>query len=189
MHLFTSCFIGIPLPKQFVAEYQQIQDEAAKLLPNFDPANPEIPHITLYYLGSQIVENLDEIMRRAKLHGELLLRERLTVNGLDYFRHHDPRVLFLQVEHSPRVEQYYRVVKEELSSYRNEQDTRDFHAHLTVGRMRTDESQKEFIEHQTEVMLLGQGVDWGFEIAQIALFGVDSEQPNEGQQIIRLETL
>lgn len=189
MHLFTSCFLGIPLPIKFVGEFHQLQQRVMQVLPTIDLANPMVPHITLYYLGSQIVENFEEIMHRAKRHSGLLHGEELRCSGFDYFRHHDPKVLFVQVEHSPNIEQFYRVMREELSSFRIEQETRDFHAHLTVGRMRDEVAQREFVEKEDRVLKIGDSITWNFDVEQIALYGVDNELPQDGQRIITAESI
>lgn len=185
MRIYTSCFIGVPLPSSAIVEYQTLQSQLRELLPEIDPANPNTPHMTLYYLDSQKEESLDEIMETAMEFTHLLQGETLEVKGFDYFRPKDPRVLFLSVHHSPNVEQYYRVLTEALSSFRREQETRDFHAHVTVGRLRDDEAKEAFLRKESAVKALIEKFSWNFTIDEICMFGVDSSDTQTGQQILK----
>jgi 2'-5' RNA ligase len=183
--IFANCFIAIPLPKEVAFEIRSIQESMDQIIPSWEVSRNKIPHLTIYYLDSQKEEDLIEIAQRTARHLELLRGEEIILGGIGCFTEERPKVLFLRAEYSTRVDQFYRILVEELAEFRNEDTDIDFYGHVTLGRLRTQASAREFFDQRLQLERLCGAKRLSFPIRQVGLYVLDDESQSTGQKLWR----
>ncbi len=175
-------FIGIPLPEKFSGEFAEYSKKVKSVEPGIVTVYPHPAHITLFYLATQTEQTIHSVVERIAPHLGLLRQTSLTVSGLGYFTDHQPRVLFLKVEHPENLAHYNSLLQEQLKNIRTDSRSNRFHPHLTFGRIKTDDIREKFIQKKGQFEILCHHIQWQFEITEIVLYGVDLDQPNPHQE-------
>lgn len=141
--------------------------------------------MTLYYLGSQKDADLKVVSDIIASHLELLRGEEISLGGLGYFTKERPKVVFLSAEYSTRVDQFYRILTEELAEFRNEDADRDFCGHVTLGRLRTEESLREFLDQRERLERMCSTNKLYFPIREVGIYVLQDEVLPSGQKLWR----
>lgn len=144
-----------------------------------------MPHLTIYYLGSQKEEDLVEIAQRTARHLEMLRGEEIVLGGLGCFTEERPKVLFLRAEYSTRVDQFYRILAEELAEFRNEDTDRDFYGHVTLGRLHHKENVREFLDQRAQLERLCSAKRLCFPICEMGIYVLQNNVMPAGQRLWR----
>jgi 2'-5' RNA ligase len=179
---FTSCFIGIPLPPLFQADFERVLRELALIHPGLKLVQKSTPHLTLYYLDDQAQNNLESIADEIKESVAKLKKTEITIGGLGVFDPGFPRVLYLNVTYPPVLEEVNTLFRKQLNSYYAADNNLPFHPHLTVARIPNDEARALYRQKERAVEELLKSVAWHFVIDQVVIYGVDSRLEPERQQ-------
>lgn len=187
MNGYTAYFIGTPLPEKYQQDFENLQTDVSQISPSFKTTYPKTPHITVYYLGKQSQSALPEIAEDVKKHLKMLKGIKLKVGGCGYFGEDKPRILFLDVQYPPKLQEYNKVISKSLSIYYTPDNDLPFHPHVTVAWVGDSEAQKVFKTHQPELKILLDEIDWTFEITEVVLYGADStKQPEYQEKLISI---
>ncbi len=176
MSRFTSYFIGIPLPEQFLVEYRQVLEMIGRFYPKLETAFPDCPHITIYYLNDKI-SDLRLVEKIIRSHVDMLHGVQIKVSGFDFFRPGNPKTLFLDVEQSPILKKFHEALNKDLVRYSAEDNLWPFHLHMSVARI------NDWPEFDIgEIKLKLTKVRWTFDLTEVAIFGVDSTKRPQYQE-------
>ena len=188
MNDYTSHFIGIPLPKKYQQNFEDILEEVSQINPLFKPTYSKTPHITVCYLDKQSQNYLQRIAENVKNYLKILKGAQLKVGGVGYFRGDEPRVVFLDVKYPKALQEFNEAITKKLSVYSATDENLPFHPHITVAWVGDPEAQRVFKTHQPELQALLDKIDWLFEITEVVLYGADStKQPEYQEKLISLE--
>jgi 2'-5' RNA ligase len=179
---FTSCFIGIPLPETYLAEFEQLLRQLAAFLPDARTIRPETPHITLYYLNEQSQDNVKSIAEIMIQHADILKKSHIRVSGFGVFNPESVRVLYAKVEHDDSLIQVNQLFRHALKEFYTEDNNLGFHAHLTLARLPNDDAREQFKSQQSTINQMLSAINWSFPVTELVLYGVDSTQEVEHHQ-------
>lgn len=99
--------------------------------------NPDNVHVTLSFLGDTEEDKLYNISEMLRKYCEGTGRFDLTIKGSGVFKSlNDPRVLWIGVEHSEKLEKLNNLVKYGLIDAGIKIMDRPFNPHLTLGRIK-----------------------------------------------------
>lgn len=185
MKKYFSTFVGITLPQEIKDKYNLLLDEIRPISRLFDLASRRTPHITLNFFGEANYSDLERIDQKLLKNLESLKNIKLEIKGLDHFSPGSPRVVFLEIKENDELKNAQEELKEtfELS------EEKEFHPHLTLFRLRSEEAQKDFENNIEKIKEIVNKINWEFEIEKVAIFGVDQDSPRDGQQIIFQHTI
>lgn len=179
---YTSCFIGIPLPQDKQAEFAILISDLQAMELDLRCVNPTTPHITLYYLDEQSQYHLEEIAEIVNQERDVLASASISIHELGVFNPEQPRVLYLQADCSPEVEQSNHIFRNVLHEYYAIDNNVPFHPHMTIARIPNNESRSEFHKNRMYIESLCNQINWKFPVTDIVIYGVDSTQDPESQQ-------
>lgn len=130
---FSSYFIGTPLPQRYQQDFEDLQTDVSQISPLFKTTHPKTSHITICYLGKQSQSTLPEIAENVKKHLEILKGVKLKIGGLGYFGEDKPRILFVDVQYPPELNEFNKLISKSLSVYSAADNDLPFHPHVTVA--------------------------------------------------------
>lgn len=182
MKSYTSCFLGIPLPQEFMNKFKQLLHEIHVIDPFIETVEPRTPHITIYYLNQQSQYSLEEITKLVQLFAKNLRGSSLKVGEFNYFTQVNPKVLFLDVIYPESLTNFKNKISESLEEYSALDNTLPFYPHMTVGRIKDTQAQESFRKSKKKLALRLNEIHWDFTINEIALYGVDSAKSPEYQE-------
>lgn len=178
---YTSCFLGIPLPQEYMNEFRQLLYDIHAIDPFIETAQSQTPHVTIYYLNMQSQYLLEEIDKKIQPFSDILNKTVFTIGGSGYFTNDNSKILFLDVTSSEALIDYRDKVSEVLKKYSASDNSLPFHPHVTVGRIKSIQK-KESFKSKEEIMARLNMVQWNFKLNEIALYGVDSTKSPEHQE-------
>lgn len=185
---YSSYFIGIPLPQKYQKEFENLQTDVSKISPLFKTTHPKTPHITVCYLGKQSQSALSEIAEEVKKHLEILKGAKLKVGGFGYFGEDKPRILFVDVQYPPELQEFNKVISKSLSLYCAADNDLPFHPHVTVAWVGDPKAQEVFKTSLSGLNSRLKEINWKFDITEIVLYGVDTTQkPEYHERLISME--
>lgn len=188
MNSFTSCFIGIPIPKKYQQDFECLLKKISQINPLFKPPYMRTPHITVCYLDKQSQNDLPKIAENVKNYLKILKGTTLEIGGFGYFRGDEPKVVFLNVKYSKALQGFSITITKSLSVYSATDNNLPFHPHVTVAWVGDPEAQQVFKLYQPGFETLLGKVDWTFEITEVVLYGADStKKPEYQEKLISLE--
>ncbi len=179
MKVYTTCFIGIPLPKKYQQAFETLLVDVSKMCPMLELIDPKTPHITGYYLDVQSQFNLTDIAKSVESIIGLLKDTKLTVGGFGYFGEDNPRVLFLNVLYPEVLKDFNQSITKLLKKYYANDNDLPFHPHMTIARINTSESKKLLEESNSDFKARLNEIIWTFPITEVVLYGVDSTKDSE----------
>ena len=184
MKEFENCFIGIPLPSEYLGEFGDLLKKIGNIDPEIKLTDPTtlVPHLTICYLDKQSRDNLREIEAVIKKHIGLIKEMQLKINGVDTFGDGLPWVLFLPIEFPSRLATFSDVLATNLSKYLSGKKNLPFHPHMTVARF-TDESRVKWEVTKAAFDSQMSKINWQFPITEVVIFGVDSQTPELHQKL------
>lgn len=130
-------FIALPAPEDVRSRLAEIQQKLRETSADVRWESPEKLHITLKFLGDM------EEQKLGPLSGALTEALRgvkafpLAYGGLGTFPENTaPRIVWAGTEPSADVDALYRTVESVCSSFGFPRETRTFHPHITIGRVK-----------------------------------------------------
>lgn len=147
----TRSFIAIELNEGIHSELASLQSALKKSNAEVKWAAPGSTHLTLKFLGnidSQKIKEIEKILNETVAEVEPFV---LTLKGIGAFPKLDyPRVIWVGVESgAPQSEQLAKSLEERLEGIGIPLEDREFHPHLTLGRVKSLKNKdklKEIIE-------------------------------------------
>lgn len=182
MKNYTSCCLGIPLPQEYISEFDLLLRDIHIIDSSIEIVQPQTPHITIYYLNKQSQYLLEEIDKKIQPFTEILNGIALTIGGFGCFTKDNPKVLFLDVIYPKALIEYRNKVSEVLKEYGASDNSLPFNPHMTVGRINSIQAKQSLKKNEKEIVARLNRTRWGFEINEIALYGVDSTKSPEHQK-------
>lgn len=176
---YSSYFIGIPLPQKYQQDFEDLQADVSQISPLFKTTHPKTPHITICYLGKWSQSALPEIVENIKKHLEILKGAKLKVGGFGHFGEDKPRILFVDVQYPPQLQEFNKVISKSLSIYSAYDNSLPFHPHVTVAWVGDPKAQEAFKTSLLELNSKLKKVNWTFDITEVVLYGVDTTKKPE----------
>lgn len=186
MKVYTTCFIGIPLPKKYQQEFEKILLKVSEMYPMLELIDPRTPHITAYYLDVQSQFNIANIAKNVESSIGLLKGVELTVGGFDYFGGDHPRVLFLNIIYPDALKIFNQSMTKLLKEYYANDNDLPFHPHITIARMNNSEYKKSFKDMKSKLKVMLNEIIWTFPVTEVVLYGVDSTKDPEDYKKLRI---
>ena len=146
---------------KFRDDFKLLLKQVADISPEFEMTDL-VPHITIEYFGDQTEDNLKTVIQKAKANLKLLKGIKLYIGGLGFFNEDDPFVFYLNVKHSPGLNNFVEVFERK--------DDLPFHAHVTVARMNSIESKKAFKVNIENLKRLLDRINWQFKFDKLDLY-------------------
>lgn len=129
-------FFAVPISEKVRNLLADIQSELRDLPGKIRGVPPEDVHLTIKFIGEveeDVVENLQNQVDALSLPESFSV----TVNRTGVFPHpRRPRVLWVGTEDSASLEKIANQLDEAFEKYGIEPETREFHPHLTLGRVK-----------------------------------------------------
>ncbi len=184
---YSSYFIGIPLPQKYQQDFEDLQAGVSQISPLFKTTHPKTPHITVYYLDKQSQSSLPRIIENVKKHLEILKGAKLKVGGFGYFGEDKPRILFVDVQYPPQLQEFNKEISKSLSIYSAHDNSLPFHPHVTVAWVGDPEAQEAFKASLSELNSKFKEANWTFDVTEVVLYGVDStKKPEYHEKLISI---
>ena len=147
----TRAFIAIELNASVHSELSSLQSILKKSNADVKWVAAESIHLTLKFLGNidtQKINEIEKILNEIATGVEPFV---LTLKGIGAFPKLDyPRVIWVEVERgAPQSEQLAKSIEERLEGIGIPREDREFHAHITLGRVKSPKNTdklKETIE-------------------------------------------
>ena len=96
-------------------------------------------HLTLKFLGDVSPANVDKLTQMLRAEADLISAFDMQLSGLGSFPSlRRPRVLFIGIQAPAGLEALQRGLESACARLGYESESRDFHPHLTIGRVRRD---------------------------------------------------
>jgi 2'-5' RNA ligase len=184
---YTSCFIGVPLPKEFETNFREAASEIFAKSPGLEIADLLTPHITIYYLNEQSQLALEDVQVRIRKQIDLLAGGTVEVGGMGVFGGDIPRVVYVQAKCSEPVHRLHAEISKELTAYSAADNEFGFVPHITIARIK-EADRDAFLEHEDEIGSILGRFRWNFKVKELCLYGVDSRrQPEHQAQLLSFE--
>ncbi len=133
----TRCFIAIELSREIKQALGAIQDELKKTVDGVKWVRPDNIHLTLKFLGhieKEVVEKTKDILGRAAGRTKPFLMKLSSVGAFpDPSR---PRVIWIGIDENKELSSLAGLIEEELVPLGIEKESRPFHSHLTLARVK-----------------------------------------------------
>ncbi len=124
---YIRCFVGIPLPEQFMEEFAKLLSDLKVIDPDLRLVDARTPHVLLDFLGNQMGDDLLLLTTNIDEKAKAFFGLKLHIGGVGSFR--NGQVIFLKVSDLPGK----------------------LHPHLTVARKKGRQLGKEIIERLNRV--------------------------------------
>ncbi len=167
-------FVALPLSEAGHERLDAVQQKLIRALP--DGAIRWVPptnvHLTLFFLGDVAVGRLPVIREALAVVARNVAPFPFEVRGLGAFPHlRRPRVLWVGVaERAGRLALLHRAVNEVLAQVGFEPETRPFHPHLTLGRVRRGNSRAVEVQLAEELSAIEVGLLIEEQARELVLF-------------------
>jgi len=148
-------FIAIPCPKQIQDVATEIQKELKTTLADVKWVSSEQIHLTLKFLGDVQTDKIDSIM--ALLQEQLIRFSSFEVelNAVGTFPNaHHPKILWLGLTDPQKtISAMVEILEDKLSSLGFKKETREFHPHMTIGRLRSNKNVRVLSEKLKKISI------------------------------------
>lgn len=152
-------FIALPLEGEAKKRFHDLQNSLNEYENIFRFQNPDSPHLTLYYWNELMQIEFDDVVKKLETIASKTSPFTIQVNGVEASGK-PPKVLWMTID---RSDELARLKK--LCPWPN---TRPFHPHVTVARMRNP---NDFIVHQKKIMKLFKNISLRVQFDRIRLYG------------------
>lgn len=188
MKEYFSCFIGVPLDSEFRHNFEQTQKKLRQYIPKADFTEPRTAHLTLYYLGRQSTKSIEDISNIIYEDVDIIKGEKLKVGkeGLFYSRQESkqvPYVIYLEVEHTDKLLDLKEHLSSHLETY-NKEDDRVYIPHITLARLKSEESVEQYESNSEEIKSLLAEITWGFKLREIFIYGKSNLNSSNAPEIL-----
>ena len=149
-------FIAIELSKEIHGELGRIIDNLKPIQGNIRWMKPENIHLTLKFLGDLSPERIKTVKRVLDGVASGLRKFDLSLGGLGGFpRLELPRIIWIGIEEgNEETKQLNRSIEGSLAKEGFEREDRQFHPHLTLGRVKQIKDKSDFKKSIEEVKKL-----------------------------------
>ncbi len=189
MKYYDSCFIGIPIPTIYYNKLTYISDITRNISDKISVVDFHTSHITLYYMGKQSEDILRHTKSIVKRHITLLRKNSLQATGMGYFNKRNPRVIYIDVLTQDMLHNFRQTISQRLTNLAPENNKKEFHPHITVGRIKGYEVQKEFKKNLDLLMDAYAKVYIDFIIEHVCIFGIDREAKVKQRKLSIIDVL
>ena len=177
MKEYNLCFVGISFPANIHGKFRRLIKELYSIDPKLKIVDPKTPHITLYFMGKQNLSNLKEVAQSIRTTKDKLVDTNIKINDYGIFRPHDPKILYLNIENNPKLNEYNETITQKLEKYGKQR--RGFVPHITLSRIKDQES---FLQNKDKIVSLIKNVNWKFTVKEIAIYGRELSKRNLRQE-------
>lgn len=184
MKEYKNAFIGLPLPHYLLDEFKNILNILNKIMPELRTVNPNTPHITIYYLGTQLYDTLVDIGDILEYEKHLLQNSTIKFSGFDYFTHTNPKVLYLNVLPNIKLQYFYQKLSTRLYKF-NPPDNRLYKPHLTIARISDNKLKNEFNNKVASITEALKNIRWEYSVAEVNLYGRDFTRDDKTQKVLK----
>lgn len=179
---FSSYFVGIPLPTTFQEEYEVLLNNVGLISNSIEVMNPKTPHITIYYLAKFPTLIPTHVVEILKPEINSLVNSVVTVGNFGVFEGENPKTIFLDTKCPESLIPFRRTISRILGKNSAQDNSMPFYPHMTIGNVKAENYNDEFINIQPKLKNLLDGISWTFPITELALYGADSTQLPEYQE-------
>lgn len=162
-------FIAIELDKKITDALAEIQKELKSSQADIKWVRPENIHLTLKFLGEVEEARIKEIIQRLKELGSQIKPFALRISGLGTFPGlKSARVIWAGIkEDTDELMKLAKMIEDGLITLGFPKENREFSAHLTLGRFRSNKNRNKLIRRLEETQIPQRLTQ---QIASIALF-------------------
>jgi 2'-5' RNA ligase len=165
-------FLAIELPEAIQRKIAEVQKDLKLSHADVRWVNPENIHLTLKFFGSIDESRIDPIVKSLEGSIQIISPFSLSIRGMGSFPHlKNPRVIWMGLDDEKEVlVSCQRVAEGELAKIGFEPEGREFHPHLTLGRVRSSRGKDELIGRMEKYREEAFG---NFVVERVVLFKSD----------------
>ncbi len=132
-------FVAIEIPSGIKFQITQVVSQLRAARPDVKWELPEKLHVTLTFLGEVDEEMLPQIVLLLEGVAERTFPFSIRIAGSGFFPDkHDPRIIWVGIEDvEHKLEPLVESLETELASIGFEREEKEFHPHVTIGRIKT----------------------------------------------------
>ena len=140
-------FLAIELPEAIRRKIEEVQKDLKLSHADVRWVNPENIHLTLKFFGNIDESRVDPIVKSLKGPVQTTSPFSVSIRGMGSFPHFkNPRVIWMGLREGKEVlAALQKSADGELIKIGFEQEGRDFHPHLTLGRVKSNRGRDELI--------------------------------------------
>ncbi|MDD5455241.1 MAG: RNA 2',3'-cyclic phosphodiesterase [Candidatus Ratteibacteria bacterium] len=142
------CFIAIPLPKYTHEELAKIQSQLKETKADVAWVKTDNIHLTLKFLGNVDETKIQLISQKLKDSLSKCVSFETDIGKLGAFPTlSNPRVIWIGIDkNEDKIKNLQKITEEILGPFGFEKETRPFHPHLTLGRVRDKKNIQKLTE-------------------------------------------
>jgi 2'-5' RNA ligase len=176
--IYNNFFVGVPVPKNIVKEYEKVTNALKAALPEIRINNINNLHITVLFIGQQEKKDAEDICVLVEKSTPLLRGQNIKIGGMGYYTNRYLDVMYLGIEENENLRQFYEVIRDDLSQY-TKSPKRNFDPHLTLARVKMGKLERSPLHFTQESKDMLEKVHWEFPIKKINVYGRDAEFKNK----------
>ena len=142
MSTYNNLFIGIPIPENYIGEYNKILALLQNVDGNLKLNTTNFLHITILFMGRQDDYNVDEVEKVVKKHKKLLETSDVKIEGFGYFKNKNFDVAHLRVNENEKLKEFFNSIKKDLNHMFLSKKS-NFDPHLTLARVKSKSMNKK----------------------------------------------
>lgn len=184
MLYYQAYFIAIPIPLLFQAEFAEIVTTITDHHKAVVPVPVQSPHITLAFWERTDPDYLARAVNLMEQRIEELKGHAVEVHGLTVFSGKRQTVVSLGAKVTPSIDEWVRTMRTDLGI----EERRAFRPHVTLVRIKGDQSIDAYQQIYGELTRLTQNLVWQFPVSELVLYGSDrSIRPVRHDPIVRIK--
>ncbi len=155
---FLRLFIAIEIPPETRTQIANVISELKSTQVDVRWEHQEKLHITLKFLGDVREEVLPEIVLLLRGVAEKSSQFSIRYSGLGCFPHkREPRIVWVGVEDlACKLQPLVELIEAEMTSIGFEKETKGFHPHVTIGRMKNGKDTGSLLRKMESVIFESQ---------------------------------
>jgi len=182
MNVYNNFFVGVPIPENYIRNYEDLYTIVRKINPNLKLNITNNLHITILFIGKQNGKNIEKVAASVKRNIKILKDCYVHISGYGYFHNKNYDVLHLEIVENKKLLKFYKIIRTELYEI-FVSEKKIFSPHLTLARVKNSVKGKELEKHLKYYENALKNVNWKFPIREINLYGRNGDNKNK-QEII-----
>ncbi|MBI4429591.1 MAG: RNA 2',3'-cyclic phosphodiesterase [Ignavibacteriales bacterium] len=148
------CFISLPTSEEVKQRFSEIQSKLKEAQADVKWDSPEKFHITLKFLGNSEQSAIDSLSAKLEMLPQNVSYIRALYHSVGAFPNiQRPRVIWVGIEHNEELQKLQGDIESLCAEFGYEREEREFHPHITLGRVKGNKNLHRLTEMLKTVTL------------------------------------